>query len=55
MVTLGVIDPAPQLDEEVDRTLLEWFRGLSIVERLRITSRNAAVLERLRRAASQDR
>jgi len=50
-----VIDPAAQLDDEVDQSLLEWFLGLSIVERLRTTSRNAAVLERLRRAASQDR
>lgn len=40
---------------EVDTTLLEWFAGLSMVERLRDTSRNAAALERLARAASRNR
>jgi hypothetical protein len=35
--------------------LLEWFRGLTVIERLRAASRAAAVLEKLRRAASPDR
>lgn len=29
---------------EVDTTLLEWFAGLSMIERLRVTSRSAALL-----------
>lgn len=41
--------------KEVDLTLLEWFASLSMVERLRDTSRNAAALERIARAASRDR
>lgn len=40
---------------EVDQTLLEWYLSLSLVERLRAASRNAATLERLARAASADR
>lgn len=36
---------------EVDTSLLEWFRSLSVIERLRVASRNAATLERLRVAA----
>lgn len=36
-------------------SLLEWFASLSVIERLRVTSRNAAALERLARAASRDR
>ena len=39
---------------EVDRSLVEWFCELSLRERLRSTSRQAAVLERLARAASSD-
>ena len=40
---------------EVDQSLLEWFAGLSLIERLRAASRNAAMLERMARAASRDR
>jgi hypothetical protein len=40
---------------EVDASLLEWYRGLSLVERLRAASRNAALLERMARAASRNR
>ena len=42
-------------DDEVDESLLAWYRELSMVERLRAASRAAATLERLRRAASADR
>jgi len=41
--------------DEVDRSLLEWYLGLSVTERLRAASRSAAVLDRMRRAASRDR
>ncbi len=41
--------------DEVDPSLLDWYRSLSIVERLRAASRAAATLERLARAASADR
>ena len=44
-----------QASHEVDASLLEWFRGLSMIERLRAASRNAALLERMARAASADR
>lgn len=40
---------------EVDVTLIDWYLGLSVTERLRAASKNAATLERLRRAASSDR
>jgi hypothetical protein len=40
---------------EVDESLLDWYRGLSVVERLRAASRSAAVLERMARAASTHR
>lgn len=40
---------------EVDESLLEWYRSLSMTERLRAASRNAATLERIARAASRDR
>jgi hypothetical protein len=40
---------------EVDASLLEWYRGLSVTERLRAASRSAALLERLARAASANR
>jgi hypothetical protein len=43
------------LDEEVDLSLLDWYRQLSVTERLRAASKSAATLERLRRAASTDR
>jgi hypothetical protein len=41
--------------EEVDQSLLDWYLGLSVVERLRAASRSAAVLERMARAASRNR
>jgi hypothetical protein len=37
---------------EVDQSLLDWYQELTITERLRAASRNAATLERLARAAS---
>jgi hypothetical protein len=40
---------------EVDESLLEWYRTLSMIERLRAASRSAAVLGRIARAASRDR
>lgn len=40
---------------EADESLLEWFRSLSMVERLRAASRNAALLDRMARAASRNR
>jgi hypothetical protein len=40
---------------EVDVTLIDWYLGLSVTERLRAASKSAATLERLRRAASSDR
>jgi hypothetical protein len=40
---------------EVDVTLLDWYRELSLVERLRAASRAAATLDRLTHAASKDR
>jgi len=51
-----IVSPdAAKLDAEVDQSLLDWYRQLSLVERLRAASRSAALLERLRRAASTDR
>ena len=48
--------PAPLVQpEEVDRTLLAWYRELSMVERLRAASQAAATLDRLARAASKNR
>ena len=41
--------------EEVDHSLLDWYRSLSVIERLRAASRSAAQLERIARAASTDR
>jgi hypothetical protein len=44
-------DQAPEPAQgEVDETLLDWFLELSLIERLRVTSRNAAFLERMREA-----
>jgi hypothetical protein len=43
------------LPDEVDRSLIEWYRGLSVIERLRAASRAAATLDKLRHAASQNR
>ena len=40
---------------EVDQTLLAWSLALSVTERLRAASRNAAILERLARAATPNR
>jgi hypothetical protein len=40
---------------EVDESLLAWYAELTVTERLRAASRSAALLERLRRAASADR
>jgi hypothetical protein len=45
----------PYEGDEVDQSLLDWYRELSVVERLRAASRSAAWLERMRRAASRDR
>jgi len=39
------------LSNEIDYSLLDWYRELSIIERLRAASKAAAVLERLARAA----
>lgn len=44
-----------QRPDEVDVPLIDWYLQLSATERLRAASRNAATLERLRRAASTDR
>jgi hypothetical protein len=41
--------------DEVDHSLLQWYAGLSMIERLRAASRSAAVLERMARAAARDR
>jgi len=38
--------------DEVDHSLIDWYRGMSMIERLRAASRSAAVLERLARAAA---
>jgi hypothetical protein len=40
---------------EVDVSLLDWFRGLTVTERLRSASRTMATLERMARAASANR
>ena len=40
---------------EVDQSLLDWYRELSMVERLRAASRTAAVLERMARVATGNR
>lgn len=60
--TLLVMDESRQQAEliakavdEVDESLLEWSLGLSVLERLRAASTNAAALERLARAASTNR
>ncbi len=46
-------DPAEQKAvDEVDHSLIDWYRGMSMIERLRAASRSAAVLERLARAAA---
>ncbi len=46
-------EPAEQKAvDEVDHTLIEGYRGMSMIERLRGASRSAAVLERLARAAA---
>jgi hypothetical protein len=39
---------------EVDQSLLDWYQELTITERLRAASRNAAILERLACAALAD-
>jgi hypothetical protein len=36
---------------EVDVSLLDWYRSLTVTERLRAASRGARILERLARAA----
>ncbi len=54
-VTVPATLPAPTASDEVDSTLLAWYRELSLVERLRAASRAAATLERLARAASANR
>jgi hypothetical protein len=40
---------------EVDESLLDWYRQLTMCERLRAASKSAATLERLARAATRDR
>ena len=40
---------------EIDRSLIEWYRSLSVMDRLRAASKAAATLERLRRAATANR
>ncbi len=40
---------------EVDESLLDWYRQLTMCERLRAASKAAATLERLARAANPDR
>jgi hypothetical protein len=40
---------------EVDQSLLEWFRSLSMVERLRACTAQATALERLARVAARNR
>lgn len=40
---------------EVDESLLEWYRSLSVTERLRAASRTAATLDRMARATSTNR
>ena len=49
---LALVDGATA---EVDTSLLDWYRELSVVERLRAASRAAATLDRLAHAASKDR
>lgn len=50
-------EPEPKMEatDEVDESLLDWYRELSVTERLRSASKSAATMERLRRAASADR
>jgi hypothetical protein len=50
-----VSEPSTIDRAEVDRSLLEWYRGMTVVERLRAASRAAAALDKLRRAASTHR
>jgi hypothetical protein len=38
----------PYEGDEVDQSLIDWYRELSVVERLRAASRSAAWLERVR-------
>ena len=40
---------------EVDVSLLDWYRELSLVERLRAARHAAGTLDRLAHAASKDR
>ena len=44
-----------QAAREVDRSLIEWYLELTITERLRAASKNAALLDRMARAASKHR
>lgn len=56
--TSSATEPAPadaDAAAEVDVSLLDWYRELSLVERLRAASRAAATLDRLAHAASKDR
>ena len=43
--------PTQPQPNEIDHSLLEWYRELSMIERLRAGSKGSAVLERLARAA----
>lgn len=40
---------------EIDESLLDWYRQLTMCERLRAASKSAATLEHLARAANPDR
>jgi hypothetical protein len=54
----AVIDQADEQrspPDEVDVSLIDWYLGLSISERLKAATRAATTLDRLARAASQDR
>ncbi len=40
---------------EVDQSLLDLYRAMTVTERLRAATKHAATIERLRRAASTNR
>jgi hypothetical protein len=44
-----------QAAREVDPSLIEWYRELTVTERLRAASKTAAFLDRMARAASKHR
>jgi hypothetical protein len=51
----GTNTDAARLLAEVDLGLLEMYRQMTVRERLRAASKSAAVMARLRDAASKDR